>query len=214
MRFLRITFRCFGPFEEQTLDLSGPDGLQVIFGENEAGKSSAHDGWCAFLFGFPGQLNYDFKFRYNQFRIHALLKNSRGEELECIRRKGHKDTLRKSCDKEIVPENTLSSFLGGVDKDQYEQLFGLNMDRLRDGGQEISEGRGEIGGLLFAAVRGNEGNADPVATIARPSMGVVFSRRPQTDHHRGPARTPRIGFQSSRFGLTRPSVCRRRIVMQ
>ena len=88
MRFLRVTFRCFGPFEEQTLDLSEAGHLYVIYGLNETGKSSALKGLRAFLFGFHGQSKDDFRFRYNQFRVHAVLENQAGLKLECIRRKG------------------------------------------------------------------------------------------------------------------------------
>src|SRR5437879_5187148 len=107
MRFLRVTFRCFGPFEEQTLDLEQAGRLHVVYGGNETGKSAALSGLLAFLFGFPGQSTDDFRFKYNQFRVHAVLENRAGEKLECIRRKGHKDTLRKSCDKEVIPDRQL-----------------------------------------------------------------------------------------------------------
>ena len=41
MKFKRLVFRCFGPFKEQTLDLSAAAGLHVVHGPNEAGKSVA-----------------------------------------------------------------------------------------------------------------------------------------------------------------------------
>lgn len=157
MRFLGVTFRCFGPFETRTLDLSDAGRLQVVFGANETGKSSALKGLNAFLFGFPGQSKDDFRFKYSQFRVHAVLENRKGEKLECIRRKGNKDTLRKSCDKEVIPERELTEFIGGLDKIQFEQLFGLGAERLVAGGEEISKGHGELGEALFAAGAGMKG---------------------------------------------------------
>src|SRR5262245_2579618 len=157
MKFLRVAFRCFGPFEDQTLDLSGPAGFRILFGVNEAGKSSALRGLHALLFGFHGQSKDDFRFKYNQFRVLAVMENSKGEPLECIRRKGNKDTLRKSCDKEVIPDQQLTKFLGNLDQAQFEQLFGLDADRLRQGGEEIAEGKGDLGSLLFAAGAGMKG---------------------------------------------------------
>ncbi len=98
MKFQRISFRCFGPFREQTLDLSTADGLHVVYGPNEAGKSAALRGLRAFLFGFPAQSGDDFLFKYNQFRVHAALVDAVGRTLECIRRKGNKDTLLLLCE--------------------------------------------------------------------------------------------------------------------
>ncbi len=164
MRFQRVTFRCFGPFEDQTLDLSERGHIQVVFGPNEAGKSCALRGLIAFLFGFPGQSTDDFRFKYNQFRIHALLEKSKVENgevtrLECIRRKGNKDTLRKICDKEVVPDRQLTEFLGGMDRTQFEQLFGLDAERLRQGGEEIVQQKegNQLAAALFAAGAGMKG---------------------------------------------------------
>jgi uncharacterized protein YhaN len=161
MRFLRVTFRCYGPFEEQRLDLSETGHLHVIYGLNETGKSSALKGLKALLFGFHGQSKDNFRFNYNQFRVHTVLENLAGQKLECIRRKGNKDTLRKNCDKEVIPDRQLTDFIGGLSKEQFEQLFGLGAERLVEGGKDITgeQGRkgGELGQALFAAGAGMKG---------------------------------------------------------
>jgi uncharacterized protein YhaN len=157
MKFLRVTFRCFGPFEEQVLDLSEDGRLHVIYGANETGKSSALKGLRAFLFGFPGQSVDDFRFKYSQFRVHAVLQNRTGQTLECIRRKGNKDTLRKGCDKEVIPDRQLTEFIGGLNRDQFDQLFGLDEERLVTGREDITQGQGDLGEALFAAGAGMKG---------------------------------------------------------
>src|SRR5208282_4286172 len=96
-------------FEEQPLDLSGPCGFHVVYGPNEAGKSSALRGLHALLFGFPVQSGDDFRFRYTQFRIHASLVDSAGTTLECIRRKGKKATLLTADEKTEIPETSLTA---------------------------------------------------------------------------------------------------------
>lgn len=163
MRFLRVTFRCFGPFEEQPLDLSTPGGFHVIFGPNEAGKSSALRGLHALLFGFPVQSGDDFRFKYTEFRIHAQMVDSAGTVLECVRRKGNKATLRATDDKTEIPQQALAQLLGGLEEQQFEQLFGLDSKRLDEGGREIADGQGNLGEALFAAGAGLAG----LRTLAR-----------------------------------------------
>jgi len=154
VKFRRIAFRNFGPFEDTVLDFAPTDGVQIIFGPNEAGKSSALRGLRAFLFGFPGQNDDNFRFDYKLFRVQALVENKAAQTLECIRRKGNKDTLRKNCDKAIVPDKLLTEFMGGLTAEQFEQLFGLDTVRLQVGGQSIADGEGEVGEALFEAGAG------------------------------------------------------------
>lgn len=157
MKFVRIIFRCFGPFEEQPLDFSGTDEFHVIYGPNEAGKSSALRGLHALLFGFPAKCGDDFRFKYAQFRIQASLIDSAGKTLECIRRKGNKATLRATDDKTETPETALAQLIGGLQQQQFEHLFGLDCQRLVEGGRDIAAGRGDLGEALFAAGAGLAG---------------------------------------------------------
>lgn len=157
MKFLEITFRCFGPFEQCPLDFTKANGLQVIYGLNEAGKSCSLRGIHALLYGFPGQSGDDFRYKYNQFRVHARLQNKDGKLLECIRRKGNKDTLRKADDKTVIADQEMSEFLGGLDETRFKQFFGLDANRLLAGSDEIAQGKGDVGGPLFAAGAGLKG---------------------------------------------------------
>lgn len=157
MKFLKVTFRCFGPFEEQTLDLSKCGGLNIVFGQNEAGKSTALRGLHAFLFGWGKTTADDFRFKTTQFRVQAAVQNAQGELLECVRRKGNIGTLRSPDEKQEVAESLLSQYLGGLQQLQFEQLFGLDGPRLVEGGRQIAEGKGDLGEALFAAGAGLAG---------------------------------------------------------
>jgi uncharacterized protein YhaN len=55
MRIHGLDMRAFGPFTDAVLDFGTPEpcDLHVIFGSNEAGKSSALRALKAWLFGFP-----------------------------------------------------------------------------------------------------------------------------------------------------------------
>jgi uncharacterized protein YhaN len=158
MRFRRVSFRNFGPFAEQTFDLAQSRcGLHLCYGRNEAGKSSALRGLRYFLFGFPERTKDDFVHKMTGFRIHAVLENSRGDVLECVRRKGRKETLRAGDDKTVVAEECLRAFMGGMSEEQFEQLFGLDHQLLAEGGRLIAEGKGDLGEAIFAAGAGLAG---------------------------------------------------------
>ena len=59
MRIDAIELVAFGPFTETRLDLSAP-GVHVVFGANEAGKSSSIRAIEAALFGIPNRTDDDF----------------------------------------------------------------------------------------------------------------------------------------------------------
>ena len=54
MKILELALHAFGPFTDAVLDLSaGQEGLHLIYGPNEAGKSSALRALRQALFGIP-----------------------------------------------------------------------------------------------------------------------------------------------------------------
>ncbi len=155
MKFLKLDLRAFGPFTDRCLDLSqAPQGLQLIYGPNEAGKSSALRAISDLLFEIPSRTSDNFIHAYPKLRIGAELEGSNRNQLEFIRRKGKQNTLRCGDDQNLVEEATLQAFLGNVDRGLFELMFGIDHQRLREGGTQILEGKGEIGQLLFAAGAG------------------------------------------------------------
>ncbi|MBX7106129.1 MAG: AAA family ATPase, partial [Gemmataceae bacterium] len=157
MKILRVRFENFGPFEDQPLDFGSGDGLHVVFGPNEAGKSSALRGLHALLFGFPHKTDDDFCHKTSEFRVHGVLQSAAGDRLECVRRKGQKGTLRAADDKKVLPDTDMAAMLGGLDEEQFQQLFGLDLARLQEGGKDIARGKGHLGEALFAAGAGMKG---------------------------------------------------------
>ncbi|WP_425617045.1 AAA family ATPase [Anatilimnocola sp. NA78] len=157
MKFVSVNFRSFGPFEDRTLDFTGNGGLHVIFGANEAGKSSALRGLYALLFGWGKTTADDYHFKTTQFRVQASLQSSAGELLDCVRRKGLKATLLTPDEKQEITDTLWAKFLGSLQQSQFEQLFGLDSERLVAGGRQIADGKGDLGEALFAAGAGLAG---------------------------------------------------------
>jgi uncharacterized protein YhaN len=152
MRLRELHLQAIGPFTGLSLDLSqGQKGLHVIYGPNEAGKSSALRSLSYLLFGFPAQLGDDFVHPYNLLRVGARLSNDNGDELEFLRRKANKHSLRALDDSTVVDEKELQRFLGHIDETIFSKFFGIDHPALVEGGRSIAEGKGDVGETLFAA---------------------------------------------------------------
>jgi len=155
VKILRLDLRAFGPFTDVTLDLSGgQEGLHVIFGPNEAGKSSTLRALEQMFFGVPARSADDFVHPYASLRIGATLKTREGQTLEFLRRKGTKNTLLEPNGITPLDDGALQPFLGALDRELFSTMFGIGHEQLVQGGKEIASGRGDLGQLLFSAGSG------------------------------------------------------------
>lgn len=155
MKILRLDLSAFGPFTGVSLDLAkGSEGLHLIYGRNEAGKSSALRALRQLFFGIPGQTSDDFIHSYKDLRIGARLRDGKGAEQEFVRRKANSKTLRSADDEAVIEDAVLRRYLGGIDEDMFQIMFGINNATLVEGGKAIVEGGGDIGAVLFAAGAG------------------------------------------------------------
>ena len=155
MIILQLRLHAFGPFTERQLDFSGgQEGLHVVYGPNEAGKSSMLRALRQAIYGIPVRSTDAFIHPYARLRIGAKLRRSDGTELDFIRRKGRKNTLYMPDDETVIAESSLNSFLGGVDETLFSMMFGIGHTDLVQGGQDILRGDGDIGQILFAAGSG------------------------------------------------------------
>ena len=155
MEIRQLTFAAFGPFTGQTLrfDQEG-GGLQIVYGPNEAGKSSALRGLKALLYNIDERTSDNFVHAKDKLRIEGCVRAADGQELTFARRKGRKNTLL-SMEGESLDDKSLLPFLQGVTQELFEMLFGIDHHALIQGGQEILEQKGEVGQALFSASLGS-----------------------------------------------------------
>lgn len=152
MKILDLHLRAFGPFTDRHLDLSGGQhGLHLIFGPNEAGKSSALRALRALLYGIPERTQDDFLHQKKDLRVGGRLRGSDGTDLVCFRRKGHKNTLLDAACKAAIDDECLTRLLGGVDGSLFERLFGIDHESLVRGGQELLAEQGREAEALFGS---------------------------------------------------------------
>jgi len=150
-----LNLLAFGPFSDRLLDFSSPGGgLHIVYGPNEAGKSSSLRGLKSLLFGIPARTTDNFRHENKDLRIGGTLRSHDGHELVIIRRKGNKNTLL-SPDGGQLADEALAPFLHGVGAEVFEMLFGIDHEALVRGGQEILQQKGEVGQALFSASMGS-----------------------------------------------------------
>lgn len=151
MRFERLAIPAFGPFTDAALDFpsAGAD-FHLVYGPNEAGKSSLLRAIRDLLYGIPGQTPDDFLHDYKALRIAATLCRRDGQRLAVQRRKGNRNTLLDA-EGEPLPDDALAPFLGAVDREYFTTMFGLGAEGLRDGAAALMQGQGDLGQALFSA---------------------------------------------------------------
>ncbi len=161
MRIERLHLKAYGPFRDAVLRLDAPAaGLQVVYGPNERGKSTAMRAIGALLYGFPEQTEDRWDLDYGAMRVGAVV-TAADRRIALMRRKGRRATLLEfdpASGAELpgrpVDEAVLEGWLGGVDERRFRLMYGLDADRLREGGRELLTSGSALGAALFEAASG------------------------------------------------------------
>lgn len=178
MRFDRLDILRYGALTDRTLDFSAGARLHVIYGPNEAGKSSALSAISDLLFGFPAAAEQSFLHEPGTLRIGAAISAREGAKLAFRRRRGRKGTLLAADDKETpLAEDALAPFIGNLSRDVFERAFGLDSRRLRQGATTMLRSGGEIGSLLFSAASGLTGLSRLRQSLDAEADSVYAARR-------------------------------------
>ena len=156
MRLRKLNLTRYGRFTDFSIDLgdrpTNSSDLHIIFGENEAGKSTAFDGYLDLLFEIEDRSKYNFLHDYSALRVGAILEID-GQDIELSRIKRRDGNLLGEADRAVDPA-ILSAALHGLSRDAYRTMFCLNDETLVQGGEEVLASRGDLGRLLFAATAG------------------------------------------------------------
>jgi len=168
MRLRQLNLVRYGHFTNFTLDFGDrrencPD-FHIIFGDNEAGKSTAFNAYLDLLFGIEERSKFNFLHDFNVLRVGATLEiDNSTVKLTRIKRR---DANLLGANDQQVDKEILTSALHGLSREVYQTLFSLNDDTLERGGEEILASKGDLGRLLFAGSAG----------VADLSNGLEFLR--------------------------------------
>lgn len=152
MRIERLDLTAYGAFDGHSLDGLGAAGVHLVYGPNEAGKSTALSALDQLLYGIHHNSRYAFR-HGTRTRLGARLSAADGAAIEIVRRKKRKDDLVDG-DGDPLGEEALAPFLGGVGRKTFTTEFALNSDELRKGGELLASGEGDMAQLLAAARSG------------------------------------------------------------
>lgn len=159
MRINRLDLTRYGRFTDHVLDFGAADqgkpDLHIIYGPNEAGKSTTFSALLDLLFGIEHKSRYDFLHSYSAMKIGASLQ-LQGATQELVRTKARNNSLSDPAGR-VLPETLISDELGDIDRNAYRMMFSLDDDTLEEGGDAILASKGNLGELLFSASAGLAG---------------------------------------------------------
>ncbi|MFK7737354.1 MAG: AAA family ATPase [Pirellulaceae bacterium] len=150
MRLERLRIENFGVFKSRLLEF-GKQNLVVVYGGNEAGKTTALNGIRQSIFGFETRTPY-LSGGAISAEVDLVLQN--GSTLTLNRRKGRPDQVNATLAGIQISEEQLAKQLGDLDLKGYKELFGFSQEELRQGEAALKNAKlaealagGSFGGL-------------------------------------------------------------------
>lgn len=158
MRLNRLDLTRYGRFKDAQIVMPPPQAdtadVTVIYGPNEAGKSTAFTAYLELLFGMKARDHpYEFRFKRNDLLVGAELDFPNRGAVVLQRNSKRAQSLLDDQGRPIE-ETLLTAALHGLGRDDYVERFSLNDEGLRKGGARIADAQGDLGQLLHAGVSG------------------------------------------------------------
>jgi uncharacterized protein YhaN len=153
MRLNRLNLTRYGKFTDFSLDFgpreTGKPDFHVVFGLNEAGKTTVLSAYLDLLFGIDKSSGYKFLHGYDTMQVGGVLEFA-SVAREFVRVK--KSLL--DAKGQIVLESAIAGELSGLSRSDYKLKFSLDAETLEKGGDAILASKGDLGELLFQASAG------------------------------------------------------------
>lgn len=178
MRFNEIVVDAYGPFSDLCMEFSAEPNFHIIYGLNEAGKSSLLRAIHSLLFGISQKTPDAFLHDYPALKITAAIEAKDGQTLEFsrVKKKRLEDSLRRANGQTLSPAE-LSKMLGEQTEETFVSLYGLDHEELRRGGKDMLAGRGDLGRALFES--GGAGAIRRILMQYRAQAEEIFTPRAQ-----------------------------------
>jgi uncharacterized protein YhaN len=177
MRIERLNLVRFGKFTDYELEFPDPKNkgsdVHLIYGPNEAGKSTLFAAILDLMFGIPDRSPYGFMHDYSVMRIEGGFLHKKDKiELARVKRR-HADLV--GIDDRPLNHDPLIGMLGGLDRAEYRAMFSLDEMSLEAGGRELLKANGDFGRILFSASSGLSDLSDRL--IQMDAEADAFYRR-------------------------------------
>jgi uncharacterized protein YhaN len=169
MRLRSLDLTRYGKFTDRVIDLGPPrpgkPDLHILYGPNEAGKSTTLSAWLDLLYGIPEKTRYDFLHPKATMRVGAVLEDG-ARTVPLSRIRARTGGLLDATDAPL-PEAAIASLLSGMDRAAYQAMFSLDDETLELGGESILQSQGDLGQLLFSTSAGLTGLSAELETLRR-----------------------------------------------
>jgi uncharacterized protein YhaN len=156
MRLNRLDLLRYGKFTGRSLDFGearpGHADFHLVYGPNEAGKSTLFSAFLDLLFGIERLSGYGFLHPYATMRVGGVIET--GGRVHAVSRVKRNQNSLLGPDDQPLPDNLFSAALGSIDRATYQMMFSLDDDSIEKGGESILKSEGELGALLFSASSG------------------------------------------------------------
>ena len=174
MKIRQLHINRFGHFSECDLVFPG-EGLQVIYGPNEAGKTTLLEFLRGLLFDFPARTPYDFGGQGEMAGV-ATLELRDGRAVELRRRKGNKDKVAIKLDGQPTDLDDAGwlRLLDHADRGLFESVFAFGLDQLSQG--EATLKHESLQSALFGGSLGGTSSPDKVVSELSRQADELFKK--------------------------------------
>jgi len=177
MRLEALHLEFFGHFSDKRFNFGSVSDDQtdfhVIYGPNEAGKTTFMEAYLRLLYGFLPVEPYGFVYQRKNLRVSGVLQIN-GTSKSFTRLPTKKGSLLNQ-DGAPLPEQALQASLGGLTMQDYRNLLCIDDETIEKGGEEIVNSEGDIGTLLFSAAAGIS-DLSSVLTTIRAQADLLYKR--------------------------------------
>ena len=148
MKLLQLEVEHYGIYSERQFNFE-PAGFQLIYGPNEAGKSTLLQLIRETLFGFPVQTPFASKKKSERMQVSGAISLRDERQLQFTRKKSRTDSLTGQFSDGTTLEKVSKwdTLLGNTDLSMYSRVFGFSQEELKIG--EGSLGQSSLDEALF-----------------------------------------------------------------
>ena len=182
MRLARLDLTRYGKFTDYAIDFGaaqpGSPDLHIVYGLNEAGKSTSLSAYLDLLYGIEERSRYNFLHDYKVMQVGGMLEfNGEAHELKRVKQRANSLLDARGLP---VAEAMLSVPLAGISRDAYRTMFSLDDVTLEEGGNAILQSKGDLGELLFSASAGLGGVSATLSAISDEADSLYKKRARST----------------------------------
>ena len=180
MRLLRLHVKRYGHFADVPFDFGG-EGLKLVLGPNEAGKTTLLEFIRELLFGFAERNDYDF----GQGRLEgeATMRLASGQVVDLRRHKGRKNTVSVRIDGRETPHDArrFNALLGNASANLFRSVFAFGLQELAAAEKGLADE--SVRSALYSGGLATVASPKKILDALEAEAGGALQRaRPQVGH--------------------------------